>query len=532
MKKILSLILALSLVLAFAAVGITGASAEDEYSFTGGATASKLASKNAHTLLSSPISVTPGTTYKFDLKIPDATAASAIRIIFATGATLPSTSYSYASADEWKKDVSYANTTDWQTLEFTIPADDTSIDWTQVNYISLRTAKNFVLKADNAYSALYISYNVSLPSGVGYKATSVSGSNTVDGGADYSFKVDLKSGYQKGPEFAVKANGTVLTPAADGVTYTISNVTTNYTVTVEGVVDMEGNSAAGGNVAEIGSSEAYLFEPESGLDRKSGFYIDGLDVNVDMYGNESNFVFDAWLYISNIDYGYDIILQFYTDGHFDNSVGSNYTEKWIYRKEFKKGVTELEAGWNHVQISMGDFKKGSEENTNTINAYNDYQGSKKIIAFSMHENVASNYGNYSFAVANLVLTEGSNVYEIISPAAPKDVADMKPTLGTNTEYFSIGDVASLGETSAPEKEIPTGYFISNTEAVTISPAGGSWDNGYVADTNAYRFTTTSKKTTVLFQNFNPPAVSAAGKYARFYLYIEDPSQISNLQWEV
>lgn len=78
-------------------------------------------------------------------------------------------------------------------------------------------------------------YTVALPTGEGYTATASSGSESpvVEGGS-YSFTVVIADGYVAGDGFAVKANGVTLT-AVDGV-YTIENITTNQTITVDGVV--------------------------------------------------------------------------------------------------------------------------------------------------------------------------------------------------------------------------------------------------------------------------------------------------------
>jgi len=82
-------------------------------------------------------------------------------------------------------------------------------------------------------------WDVTLPaSPVGYSVTPVAGSESpVAEGGSYSFKVDILEGYAKNSEFAVKANGTLLTPDADGV-YTIDNIQAHQTVTVEGVQDI------------------------------------------------------------------------------------------------------------------------------------------------------------------------------------------------------------------------------------------------------------------------------------------------------
>ena len=78
-------------------------------------------------------------------------------------------------------------------------------------------------------------YAVTLPAGTGYTITAQGGSSSpMTHGGSYSFTVAITDGYQKGNDFAVKANGVSLAANGSGV-YTISNVTQAQTVTVEGV---------------------------------------------------------------------------------------------------------------------------------------------------------------------------------------------------------------------------------------------------------------------------------------------------------
>ena len=75
------------------------------------------------------------------------------------------------------------------------------------------------------------SHSVTLTSGGGY---TLKGETTVADGADYTFSLKFDNNYGAGNGFAVKANGTALTAGEDG-TYTVKNVTTDLTITVEGV---------------------------------------------------------------------------------------------------------------------------------------------------------------------------------------------------------------------------------------------------------------------------------------------------------
>ncbi|MGN1080596.1 MAG: hypothetical protein ACI4QV_00745, partial [Acutalibacteraceae bacterium] len=364
-------------------------------------------------------------------------------------------------------------------IEFEIPADDTTIDWSQVNYVSIRTAKSFALRAEDAYSAIIMLHNVTLPVGTGYTAKAAEGSSSpVEHSGSYSFTVEILDKYKKGDNFAVTANGAVLSPQADGITYTISNITCNQTIEVTGVERADGLNVEGGDPEEIGSSYAYTYSPASGSSRKDGFYFDVDPAqNANMYGWESLYELDAWVYISDVS-SYDIVIGLYTEGYFDNSVGSNYTEKWIYRYELMDSPyyywqSTLKKGWNHLTVSIDNLKKGSMENTYTKEAYAAYASTKNIVGISFHENVAANYGNYTFAVANTVIKYiGGETYELIDPAAEKSVSDMNNTSANDVSAnFSVQSVENLVITYVKESHVVSECKYSDNFAVI--PCSGS-----------------------------------------------------------
>ncbi len=77
---------------------------------------------------------------------------------------------------------------------------------------------------------------VSLPTSSAFLMQATSDSlSPVFGGGSYRFTFSLAQGYSKSKSFAVKANGSTLTPDSSGI-YTLSNITANQTVSVEGVV--------------------------------------------------------------------------------------------------------------------------------------------------------------------------------------------------------------------------------------------------------------------------------------------------------
>ena len=79
-------------------------------------------------------------------------------------------------------------------------------------------------------------YQIVLPeNGVGYTVTPI-GETTVKYGSDFSFTVDVAEGYSKTDAFAVKVNGIEIEDT-EGV-YTIGNISTKKTITVEGIADI------------------------------------------------------------------------------------------------------------------------------------------------------------------------------------------------------------------------------------------------------------------------------------------------------
>ena len=81
-------------------------------------------------------------------------------------------------------------------------------------------------------------YTITLPgTQTGYTLAATTGSaSPVTHGGSFTFQFALADGYSKTDNFAVKVNGTAVTLNANG-SYTISDITTDTTVTVEGVAD-------------------------------------------------------------------------------------------------------------------------------------------------------------------------------------------------------------------------------------------------------------------------------------------------------
>ena len=82
-----------------------------------------------------------------------------------------------------------------------------------------------------------ITHDITLVNGVGYDLTAINGSSLiVDDKGSFSFELKITDGYTKSDDFAVKVNK-VAVELTDNK-YTITNITEDQTVTVEGIVEV------------------------------------------------------------------------------------------------------------------------------------------------------------------------------------------------------------------------------------------------------------------------------------------------------
>ena len=82
-----------------------------------------------------------------------------------------------------------------------------------------------------------ITHDITLVNGVGYDLTAINGSSLiVDDKGSFSFELKITDGYAKSDDFAVKVNN-VAVELTDNK-YTITNITEDQTVTVEGIVEV------------------------------------------------------------------------------------------------------------------------------------------------------------------------------------------------------------------------------------------------------------------------------------------------------
>lgn len=141
------------------------------------------------------------------------------------------------------------------------------------------------------------SFNIQVSTG-GYSIIAMAGSkNPAPYGSSYKFKLELKPGYMKTADFAVKANSTPLTADSSGV-YTVENIRANTTIEIFGVSNGTYNvtfsSDASYTVSPVNStlpvayngSYSFKVEPNPGYVRGNAFSVkqDGLAMSPDANG--------------------------------------------------------------------------------------------------------------------------------------------------------------------------------------------------------------------------------------------------------
>ncbi len=127
-------------------------------------------------------------------------------------------------------------------------------------------------------------YKVTLNGGVGYNFSSTD-STTVAYNGEFSFEVNIDDAHKKGTDFGVTATGGILINNANG-TYTISQITDDVTVSVNGVVDSTSKVVITSNEhAEVNVTSNNADAIKYGgtvtftVDVKSGYRIENVFVN-------------------------------------------------------------------------------------------------------------------------------------------------------------------------------------------------------------------------------------------------------------
>ena len=119
-----------------------------------------------------------------------------------------------------------------------ISEGNANISYSTDSYVSSVSSGKKDLIVDDSVTknlVVYQTYTVT-SKGTNYTITSVENSSTsVTSGGSYSFTITLDEGYKKAENFTVKANSKELT--ADNGVYTITNITENQEITVDGIIE-------------------------------------------------------------------------------------------------------------------------------------------------------------------------------------------------------------------------------------------------------------------------------------------------------
>ncbi|GEM_PF-3517064 len=145
---------------------------------------------------------------------------------------------------------------------------------TAVNSYTVKVkAKNDEAVSDYSAPITYSVHGVTLGSGEGYE---LHGADTVYGGKDYTFTLEITSEAYEAAALAVKANDTLLTEA-DGK-YTVKNVSSDLNITVSGVEKKtygvtiptgEGYTVSGAAKAVYGEDYSFAVAKAAGYDQSS-----------------------------------------------------------------------------------------------------------------------------------------------------------------------------------------------------------------------------------------------------------------------
>lgn len=216
-------------------------------------------------------------------------------------------------------------------------------------------------------------YTVTLPTNVeGCTVAAAEGSTSpVAANGSFSFTVTIAAGYRQGDNFVVKANDTTLT--ADNGKYTISNITANQTVTVEGVEAVVAApttytitfNANGGEVSETSSVTdtngrlASLPTPtHSGSYSFKGWYTEangGDMVTTDTVFNTDTTIYAQWTYTGG------------TSSGSSGSSSSNTTSETIKNPDGSTTTTTT----NKATGTVTEVTKNNDGSTTTVETKKD-----------------------------------------------------------------------------------------------------------------------------------------------------------------
>ncbi|MBQ9106498.1 MAG: hypothetical protein IJY56_01250 [Clostridia bacterium] len=221
-----------------------------------------------------------------------------------------------------------------------------------------------------------------------------------------------------------------------------------------------------GNAVDGLPAKAYSATFKAGCG-KDGFIIktESPDIPAEMLAvDEQTWVFEAWIYVEDMNKVGGIVPRLYTtDGMI--SSGGSYVETYFWQAASFKSDAALQNGWTHVSFVMKNNNGWQPNNP----AYATYQTEKKVCGISFVDHSGAKE-DYTFAVAGvslkLVEAESSVVSKIGIPAASskeavssEDVSSAETV--TSSETVTSAEISSVADVTdgADEGGVPAWVWI-------------------------------------------------------------------------
>lgn len=293
-----------------------------------------------------------------------------------------------------------------------------------------------------------------------------------------------------------------------------------------------------GEMKYTDTDKAYVFKTSEDNKKGYGFYIarntnDYIEYILAEY--EDMYVVSGWIYISDAD-NQDVAMRLIVT---DGTVNLN-TKSWAYQYNFK-GMEGLVDGWNFVKIPLSDFIKGCDatDDADAVEAYNILKSKDKLAAVSFIDNNEENYGKYTLAIGSLAIG-------FVPYTDAKTPESQDPFYGENESDDSGkepgGETEDDSEKEPQKPKRPNTFFISSDEVEALPENGAPsvtagnesvWYPVKIGGNTGEAFcglNITGGVFTIQHKSIN--ASAKQGDKAFFYFFISDVNNIKEFQWEV
>ena len=161
-------------------------------------------------------------------------------------------------------------------------------------------------------------------------------------------------------------------------------------------------------------------------------------------GKTTELVFDAWIYVSDIDKAGNLLFRMYgSAGPTLNASGNGSIETYVWQGS-TNGNMGVTTGWNHIQVPM-TFNNGWQAADGA--AMTAYKYDWKLTGISLHDHSLAAGNSYDVAVAAIKLTykdisvDANEVgTTLVSAVDEKNVYDVKPITSANISVVNTADL--------------------------------------------------------------------------------------------